>query len=204
MANFLPRLIDSRQQVFVISASQWFVDRTGLNIVPGNKDAQPCIPSTHYSDVRILEDSVSESQQMMSLTLPLEPTAGTSTTLHPNSSRHYQSNHQLVRAEVPPLGGYTSATIETPNGRLHTLILRSQKIQLTDTAGALSRIVTLVPKYIISNYCQWPIVVRQCRTQTNQVIKLNPGRTKPVIWTSKDRPLYLEFKPIPEDLGFYW
>lgn len=67
VAAVLPRTIDPRQQTFVISAPQWFVDRSGLNIVPESRENRPYVTATNQPKIYLLEDAVNEGQQAISL-----------------------------------------------------------------------------------------------------------------------------------------
>eukprot|EP01054_Gregarina_sp_Poly1_P001587 Gregarina_sp_Poly_1__1586@NODE_13_length_23366_cov_172_320786_g11_i0_p1_GENE_NODE_13_length_23366_cov_172_320786_g11_i0NODE_13_length_23366_cov_172_320786_g11_i0_p1_ORF_typecomplete_len4110_score635_11Chorein_N/PF12624_7/8_2e19Chorein_N/PF12624_7/1_7e03SHRBD/PF06650_12/4_7e03SHRBD/PF06650_12/5_5e17VPS13/PF16908_5/1_8e11VPS13/PF16908_5/1_3e03ATG_C/PF09333_11/3e09VPS13_C/PF16909_5/1_4VPS13_C/PF16909_5/61VPS13_C/PF16909_5/72TDRP/PF15683_5/0_26_NODE_13_length_23366_cov_172_320786_g11_i0159812331 len=184
VAAVLPRAVDPRQQVFVISAPSWFVDRTGRNIMPQDYD-KPYPQSSENPRIRLLEDSLAEGQQAVHLVMPIKGEGDK--TLFPQ-----------IRAEVPPAGGFSSISMGAGNKFL-ALVIRTSKIRLCDTAGALSRIVTVLPKYILTNLCPWMLLIRQAEAK-HPLIKLSPKESHPMYWGSQDYPLHLEFKP---NLDYY-
>eukprot|EP01053_Blabericola_migrator_P000228 Blabericola_migrator_1__227@NODE_105_length_14178_cov_154_704486_g93_i0_p1_GENE_NODE_105_length_14178_cov_154_704486_g93_i0NODE_105_length_14178_cov_154_704486_g93_i0_p1_ORF_typecomplete_len3988_score609_25Chorein_N/PF12624_7/8_1e19SHRBD/PF06650_12/1_5e03SHRBD/PF06650_12/2_7e17VPS13/PF16908_5/5_5e13VPS13/PF16908_5/1_1e02VPS13/PF16908_5/2_3e03VPS13/PF16908_5/7_6e03ATG_C/PF09333_11/4e03ATG_C/PF09333_11/5_6e08VPS13_mid_rpt/PF16910_5/4_2e03VPS13_mid_rpt/PF16910_5/0_00034VPS13_mid_rpt/PF16910_5/3_9e0 len=179
VAAVLPKVIDARQQVFVISAPSWFVDRTGCNIAAQDYD-KPYPQSSEDSRIRLLEDSLAEGQQAVHLVMPLR---GDEKTVYPQ-----------IRAEVPPAGGFSSVTMGLEKKYL-AMVIRTSKIKLSDTAGALSRVVTVVPKYVITNLSPMPIAIRQA-VPNAPATKVNVGQSIPMYWCSREGPAYIEFRPM--------
>lgn len=84
-----------------------------------------------------------------------------------------------------------------------TLALRSQKIRIADTSGALSRIVTLVPKYMISNFCSLVLLIRQSGV-ARICATCRPNQTRAIYWSSKTLPLQIEYRLGDESHGYSW
>ncbi|CDJ56151.1 Chromosome III, complete sequence, related [Eimeria maxima] len=58
--------------------------------------------------------------------------------------------------------------------------------------GALCRVVSLVPEFLLTNCLQQPVYLRQDRTQ-GPLVEVKPGETHPVYWPQQELPQHLQF-----------
>ncbi|KAL8430742.1 hypothetical protein ACSSS7_005739 [Eimeria intestinalis] len=73
---------------------------------------------------------------------------------------------------------------------------------LAETAGAVCRLVSLVPEFILTNGLQIPLFFRQYGTR-GPAFEVSPGESYPVYWVSSELPQAIQFRPGTNE-GYAW
>eukprot|EP00921_Rhytidocystis_pertsovi_P013991 GHVQ01022793.1.p1 GENE.GHVQ01022793.1~~GHVQ01022793.1.p1 ORF type:complete len:974 (+),score=57.45 GHVQ01022793.1:182-3103(+) len=184
IAPFLS-FVDKEQMALLISAPRWFIDRTGLGIKP--VATQSGKPFPHFARVVLLGDSQSPQVDLL---LPRHPWG-----------RTVGDRPTSCRVDLPALGAYSEAGVSRGN-LYYTFTMRTEKLATRETASALSRVVCLVPQFIITNSLERSLFIRQHRTQ-GPTFEVPPNESRPVVWSTPELRLQFEFRPGLED-GFAW
>ncbi|CBZ51235.1 hypothetical protein NCLIV_043020 [Neospora caninum Liverpool] len=185
--------VQEKQLSVVISAPRCFIDRTGLGFLPV-KDGQQY--PVFDNQIILLGDSTLPE---VSLVLPYS----SQSSAQGASARASRAPSSVVQCsiDVPALGGFSHATAVT-QGRCFTLCMNTEKIDPAETGGVLSRVVSLLPEYIISNFLHGVIYYRQYGTQ-GPVIEVKPNSSYPIYWSSADLPFAFQFRPGTTE-GYAW
>eukprot|EP01069_Polyplicarium_translucidae_P004224 Polyplicarium_translucidae@DN2529_c0_g2_i1.p1 len=153
--------LDSCSIACVISATRWFVDRTGLGI-------RPCTTYQYFprfnEGISLLGDSRTADVSL----------------LVPNST----SDKDICKcaAKIPAIGHSTDAPAESDE-RYLSLFLQTERIAATDTAGALSKIVFLMPKYVVTNDLGKDIHIQIRQTTFRRILAdVRPGASEAIHW----------------------
>ncbi|CEL96788.1 unnamed protein product [Vitrella brassicaformis CCMP3155] len=182
-------LIDPRQHSVVISAPRWFVDRTGLGI-------QPTLGGRRLPDFNNIFLLGPSEKPQVELLLPER---------YWIRAGHGTKEPPRCVAEIPTLGGF-SETAVSGAGQAFTFCLHADKVALNETAGAMSRIVTLVPLMLLSNELDGQLLVRQVHTHAPRhdvTIAVPAGETRPIYWSDEKQPLAFQIRPEKPD-GCLW
>ncbi|GAW82111.1 hypothetical protein, conserved [Plasmodium gonderi] len=99
----------------------------------------------------------------------------------------------LFKATLPPIGSYTETSVECKNF-FYTFCLNTEKIKTTNIPYIISRIVTVVPQFIISNKLNYPILIKQFQMDKVQGIRKND--TCPLYFPKKQNILLFRFKTL--------
>ncbi|KJP85234.1 hypothetical protein AK88_05130 [Plasmodium fragile] len=107
----------------------------------------------------------------------------------------------LFKATLPPIGSYTETSVVCKNF-FYTFCLNTEKIKTTNIPYIISRIITVVPQFIISNKLNHPILVKQFQTDKIQGVRQND--TSPLYFPKKQNILLFRFRAlegVKEDEG---
>ncbi|SCM13215.1 conserved Plasmodium protein, unknown function [Plasmodium chabaudi adami] len=97
----------------------------------------------------------------------------------------------LFKANLPPIGSYTEANVVC-NNFYYTFCLNTEKIKTTNIPYIISRIITVVPQFIISNKLHYPLLIKQF--QLDQIQGVRENDTSPLYFTKKHNVLLFQFK----------
>ncbi|EUD67763.1 hypothetical protein C922_01952 [Plasmodium inui San Antonio 1] len=99
----------------------------------------------------------------------------------------------LFKATLPPIGSYTETSVVCKNF-FYTFCLNTEKIKTTNIPYIISRIITVVPQFIISNRLNHPILVKQF--QTDKIQGVRPNDTSPLYFPKNQNILLFRFKAL--------
>ncbi|CAA9989872.1 conserved Plasmodium protein, unknown function [Plasmodium knowlesi strain H] len=102
----------------------------------------------------------------------------------------------LFKATLPPIGSYTETSVVCKNF-FYTFCLNTEKIKTTNIPYIISRIITVVPQFIISNKLNHPILVKQFQTDKIQGVRQND--TSPLYFPKKQNILLFRFRALEEE-----
>ncbi|SOV18191.1 conserved Plasmodium protein, unknown function [Plasmodium sp. gorilla clade G2] len=97
----------------------------------------------------------------------------------------------LFKATLPPIGSYTETNVICKNF-FYTFCLNTEKIKTTNIPYIISRIITVVPQFIISNKLNYPLLIKQYQNDQIQGVRAND--TSPLYFTKKSSILLFQFK----------
>ncbi|CRG95170.1 conserved Plasmodium protein, unknown function [Plasmodium gallinaceum] len=202
--NSLSSILGNKQ-LYIFSLPRCFIDRTGLGIKATNSNKYYPI----INGITLLGDN-----SQIDLLLPhkscnneLKKTSKTSKRNYEentcsdyndifndyNYPSSYDNNLILFKATLPPIGSYTETNVMCKNF-FYTFCLNTEKIKTTCIPYIISRIITIVPQFIISNKLNYPLLIKQYQTDKIQGIKQND--TSPLYFSRKQNILLFEFKTL--------
>ncbi|KEP60384.1 UNVERIFIED_CONTAM: hypothetical protein HHA_291180 [Hammondia hammondi] len=185
--------VKEKQLSVVISAPRCFIDRTGLGFLPVKDGLQYPV---FENQIILLGDST-----LPEVNLLLPYTAASASSASQSRASRAHASYVQCSIDVPALGGFSHTTAVTQD-RCFSLCMNTEKIDPAETGGVLSRVVSLLPEYIISNFLHNTIYYRQYGTQC-PAIEVKPNSSYPVYWSSADLPFAFQFRPGTTE-GYAW
>ncbi|SBS96095.1 conserved Plasmodium protein, unknown function [Plasmodium ovale curtisi] len=206
--NSLSSILGNKQ-LYLFSLPRCFIDRTGLGIKAINSNKYYPI----ISGITLLGDS-----SHIDLLLPHRTCNNESVRSNRNTGRTYGTDSYLdyndifndynypspcdnslilFKATLPPIGSYTETNVVCKNF-FYTFCLNTEKIKTTNIPYIISRIITVVPQFIISNKLNYPLLIRQFQMDKIQGIRQND--TSPLYFTKKHGILLFQFRTMRQVL----
>ncbi|PFH31994.1 hypothetical protein BESB_019350 [Besnoitia besnoiti] len=188
--------VKEKQLSVVISAPRCFIDRTGLGFLPVKDGRQYPV---FDNQIILLGDSTLPE---VNLVLP-SYRAGATAFGYTQTRASKDPAGQIVQCsiDVPALGGFSHTTAVTKD-RCFSLCMNTERIDPAETGGVLSRVVSLLPEYIISNFLHGVIYYRHYGTQ-GPAIEVKPNTSYPIYWSSPELPFAFQFRPGTTE-GYAW
>lgn len=178
---------------------RWFVDRTGLGIKAARigKELPKLFPV--FDKVALLGDS---REAGIELVLPGNR-KGKSIRLVLSFFYLYHLPHiNRCAVEIPSLGAYTDTQCFSGD-RFYTFCVQSERVAVSDTGGAVSRCVVVMPKFLIHNgFDNMELFIRQYKVP-GELLTIQPGETVPLHWWDQCPKLLFEFRP-GDAFGYAW
>ncbi|CRH01628.1 conserved Plasmodium protein, unknown function [Plasmodium relictum] len=201
--NSLSSILGNKQ-LYIFSLPRCFIDRTGLGIkainsnkyypiingitlLGDNSQIDLLLPHRSYNNElkgtskiskRNCEDSLNDYNDIFN---------------DYNYPSSYDNSLILFKATLPPIGSYTETNVMCKNF-FYTFCLNTEKIKTTCIPYIISRIITIVPQFIISNRLNYPLLIKQYQTEKIQGVKQND--TSPLYFSRKQNILLFEFKTL--------
>ncbi|ETB62624.1 hypothetical protein YYC_00335 [Plasmodium yoelii 17X] len=188
------------KHLYIFSLPRCFIDRTGLGIKAINSNKYYPI----INGITLLGDN-----SQIDLLLPHKTYNNSIDGINNNGKKKKQRDNFddifndfnypvpcdnsliLFKANLPPIGSYTETNVVC-NNFYYTFCLNTEKIKTTNIPYIISRIITVVPQFIISNRLHYPLLIKQF--QLDQIQGVRENDTSPLYFIKKHNVLLFQFK----------